>query len=211
MSQGHDTDRHTGVDDHAMRAFITAASSVHPSASTWCVGWSAHDLVAHVAAADAECADLIEEHLAGRPTRDTRSWEEREAPYLALPYDRLRDAVISNAARFGRAVSAMAETDTIEYTGWTMSPARLRIHSHSEAAMHRYDLVGDDPTSQELLSKPALTKDVVAVFDAIPGLAENRRWVQAPFTTRPLRLRASGQPDVLVEPGSGLSLVPPHR
>jgi hypothetical protein len=71
--------------DEAMRAFLVALSRVEPSAPTWSSGWSAHEVTAHVAAAAQERADLIEEHLAGHPARATRTWQEREPPFRALP------------------------------------------------------------------------------------------------------------------------------
>lgn len=195
------------LEDRAIAAFVTAFAGVDPSAPTWCVGWSARETAAHVGAADAECADLVEEHLAGKPTRPTRTWDEREQPYRAMPGEQLRDALISNAIRFQRATAAMDVADTIVFTGWTMSAKLLRTHSSSEAAVHRWDLVGADRTSVELLSDPVLTRHVVTLFTAIPELDENTRWMRPSFASEPLRLRAAGQPDVLVTPGSGLSLV----
>ena len=46
-----------GVRDEAMRAFITSLSRLAPTAPTWCPGWSAHELTAHVTAAAAERDD----------------------------------------------------------------------------------------------------------------------------------------------------------
>lgn len=197
-----------GIEDRAIAAFVAAFAGIDPTAPTWCVGWSARETAAHVGAADAECADLVEEHLAGKPTRPTRTWDEREEPYRAMSGGPLRDALIANALRFQRAVGGMDESDTIVFTGWTMSGKLLRTHSSSEATMHRWDLVGSDPTSVELLGDPALTRHVVTLFTAVPELDENGRWSQPRFTTEPLRLRAAGQPDVLVTPGTGLTVVP---
>jgi hypothetical protein len=51
-------------------ALMSTLSEVSPSAPTACVGWSAHHIVAHLAAGSKEIADLIEERLlAGRPGR----------------------------------------------------------------------------------------------------------------------------------------------
>jgi hypothetical protein len=195
------------IGDEAMRAFLSALPSREATASTWCLGWSTHEVVAHVAAAAQERADLIEENRSGQSSRPTRSWEVREPPFRSLPDALLRERLITEAVRFERAVSTMSGTDSIEYTGWTMTAERLRSHSHSEAVLHRWDLVGDDDTSRRLLSEPALTTHAVAVFTALPALPEARRWLDARFTDRPVRLRSAGQPDVLVEPGTGLSLV----
>ncbi len=197
------------VADEAMRAFISALSAVQPDAPTWCVGWSAHEVLAHVTAAAQERADLIEEHLAGKPGRATRSWEEREPPLRALPDAALRERLHVEAPRFERAVASLGQWRSIEYTGWTTTGPRLRTHSHSEAALHRWDLVGDDHTSRVLLSNPSLTEHALAVFAAIPALDEAQRWVKARFTAGPVRLRVPDQPDVLVEPGQAPCLVAP--
>jgi hypothetical protein len=73
------------ISDQAMRSFIAALPAEEATAPTWCPGCSSHELVAHVAAAAQERADLIEEHLAGRPARPARSWEKREPPFRHCP------------------------------------------------------------------------------------------------------------------------------
>lgn len=198
------------IQDEAMRAFVSALSNVEATAPTWCLGWSAHEVVAHVTAAAEERANLIEEYLAGRPSRPTRSREEREPPFRALPDTSLRDRLVVEAARFERAVAALDERDTIVYTGWSMTARLLRTHSRSEAALHRWDLVGDDQISVRLLSDQALTDHALAVFTAIPGLLEAQRWLKASFTSQQVRFRTPGQPDVLVKPEEGLLLAPPE-
>ena len=197
------------IDDEAMRSFIAALPAREATAPTWCPGWSSHEVVAHVAAAAQERADLIEEHLVGRPGRPTRSWEKREPPFRALPDPQLRQCLVAEAARFERAVGGMTDDDSVDYTGWAMSAEQLRTHSHSEASLHRWDLVGDDEISRRLLAQPKLTSHALAAFAALPALLEAQRWIDPSFTTGPLRLRSPGQPDVLVEPGFGLSLVSP--
>jgi hypothetical protein len=99
--------------DDAMRAFISSASELPASAPTWCSGWSAHDLTAHVTAAAEERADLIDDHLAGKPSRATRSWEVREPPFRAMSDAVLRERLQEHAVRFERNVSALREDDTI--------------------------------------------------------------------------------------------------
>lgn len=192
--------------DEAMRAFISTVSRLEATAPTWCSGWSAHDLCAHVAAAAQERADLIEEHLAGRPPRATRSWEVREPPLRAMPAAALRECLKEQAIRFESALASMPEDDTITYTGWVMSAERLHMHSHSEAVLHRWDLMGDDEVSVRLLSNPAMVSHALAVFDAVPGLAEAQRWRRRDLVRWPLVLRSANREDVVVTPGEGLSL-----
>jgi len=170
--------RDPALRDEAMNEFLSALAARAPSAPTWCEGWSAHELAAHVAGAAEERAHLIEEHLCGRPPRATRSWEEREPPLRALPDVVLRDRLWREATRFERAVARLDTRATIDYTGWSMTAERLIAHSHSEAVLHRWDLVGGDDISERLLADPGMVTHALAVFEAIPQLAEARRWVK---------------------------------
>jgi hypothetical protein len=179
--------------DEAMRAFISAVSRLQATAPTWCTGWSAHEITAHVTAAAQERADLVDEHLAGKPARATRSWEEREPPFRAMPDAELREQLVEQAVRFETSVAALEEDDTIMYTGWAMTAQRLRMHSHSEAVLHRWDLVGDDDVSVRLLSDPAMVTHAFAVFDAIPALAEAQRWRRSGVAVTPQGLAATPQ------------------
>ena len=191
--------------DEAMREFIASLSRLRATAPTWCSGWSAHELTAHVTAAAEERANLIDDHLAGRPSRATRSWEVREPPFRALPDTELRERLVEHAVRFELNVAALDAADTIVYTGWAMTAERLRMHSHSEAALHRWDLLGDDDIGLRLLADPAMVTHALAAFDALPALAEARRWRRPDLLPRPIALRSDGRPDVVVTPGHGLS------
>ncbi|WP_345608554.1 maleylpyruvate isomerase N-terminal domain-containing protein [Pseudonocardia adelaidensis] len=201
-------DRNGGITDPAMAALIGSLSRLEPTAPTWCAGWSAHSIAAHITGAAQERADLIEEHLAGLPGRATRSWEEREAPLRELDGQVLRDRLLIEATRFERNVAAMDPEDALEYTGWTMTAGRMRAHSHSEAALHRWDLVGDDALSRMFMSEPRLTDHALAAFAAIPALNEAQRWSTAAFSVGSFRLRSAGLDDVLIRRGSAPLLVP---
>jgi uncharacterized protein (TIGR03083 family) len=190
--------------DEAMREFISSLSQLSATAPTWCPGWSAHDLTAHVTAAAEERAALIDDHLAGKPTRPTRSWEVREPPFRAMPDAVLRERLVEHAIRFESSVAALGERDTVGYTGWAMTAERLRMHSRSEAVLHRWDLVGDDDIGIRLLSDPAMVTHALAVFDAVPALQESQRWQRSNVLPRPVILR-SGRAEVVVTPGEGLS------
>jgi len=65
-----------------------------PAAPTACSQWTVHDLVAHLAAGAKENADLIEDRLAGRVARATRTFAEREPSFVAMPDERLREELI---------------------------------------------------------------------------------------------------------------------
>jgi hypothetical protein len=118
--------------------------------------------------------------------------------------------LLTEAARFEHAVDRLPGDDSLEYTGWTTTAARLRMHSHSEAALHRWDIVGDDDVSVELLSDPAMIDHAIAVFAAIPALREARRW-SLPTVPPSIRLRAPGQPDAVPVPGGPPRLEPPRE
>lgn len=115
---------------------------------------------------------------------------------------------MEHAIRFEAGVAALAVCDTIIYTGWAMTAERLRMHSRSEAVLHRWDLVGDDDISIRLLSDPAMVSHAVAVFDGLPALVEAQRWRRPDLVPRPVILRSDGRPDVVVTPGEGLSTGP---
>lgn len=113
------------VRDEAMRAFITTLSALEETGPTWCPGWSVHYLTAHVAAAAEERANLIEDYLAGKPGRATRSWEVREPPFRAMPDAALRQKLVEQAVRFEPSAAALNTDDAIVYTGWAMTAERL--------------------------------------------------------------------------------------
>ena len=81
----------TSEQHDSVEVFMTALASVPSDAPTACTEWTAHNVATHLAAGVEERNVLIEDALASRPSRDTRSFAEREAPYLAMPDDTLRE------------------------------------------------------------------------------------------------------------------------
>ncbi len=178
---------------------LAALDDVAPDAPTVCAGWTAHDVAAHLAAGAKELADLIEERLDGRPPRPTRGFEEREAPFRDLPPDELRRRLLQENVRKLAAYDALGQLDdpTIAFTGTRLRAEELATHSRSEAAIHRWDLVGDDDTSTEQLGQPELTVHAVKVLGAMPVLNESAHALAE-------RAVAAGKPDlhvVLRSPG----------
>src|SRR5438094_680113 len=80
-------------------ALLEALQELPPSARTACEGWTAHHIVAHLAAGAKEIADLVEERLDGRPGRPTRGFEERETPFRAVRHDQLLEDLVSHSIR----------------------------------------------------------------------------------------------------------------
>jgi hypothetical protein len=135
-------------------------------------------MVAHLAAGAKEVADLIEESLDGLPERPTRGFEERELPFRALLHDELRNRLVAENKRKLIAYDALRERSdnpTISFTGTRVSVEEMEMHSRSEAAIHRWDLVGDDDASNELLAQPELTAHAVKVLDRMVTLDESAR------------------------------------
>ena len=183
------------------QALLAALEEVAPSARTACEGWTAHDIAAHLAAGAKENADLIENKLAGGPRRATRGFAEREAPFAALADDELRKALATQAARKRAAVDALADSGdpVFEFTGRTFTVAQTVTHTRSEAALHRWDLVGDDAISDRLLAQPELTRHAVEVLNTLPMLYEAPGWrADHAGVTNDLRivLRSPGADDI---------------
>jgi Mycothiol maleylpyruvate isomerase N-terminal domain len=181
--------------------FVTALGAAAPDAPTACTEWTAHEVAAHLAAGLEECNALIGDALAGRPTRDTRTFTEREAPYLALPDEELR-LRLNEHLTLGLKVLDDFRTSgpdaSVEFTGAAFTAAQMTVHIGSELAIHRWDLVGDDPIGQVLLSDPALTRHAVFTLNALPMLAEapTNRVADTGLRDTTVVLRAVGEPDV---------------
>jgi hypothetical protein len=164
-----------------------------------------HDIAAHLAAGAKEVADLVEHALEGRGERPTRAFDEREAPFRAMPYEDVLDHLVIESKRKLRAYTALDESAhrTIAFTGTRIDADRLATHARSEAAIHRWDVVGDDDVSRDLLGQPELTSHAVWVLNAMPGLQESiaslgERAAAAATGGFTLALTAERRPDVLV-------------
>jgi uncharacterized protein (TIGR03083 family) len=197
------TETTTGTSPAESRAFMAALNGVAPDASTACAEWTAHDLVAHLAAGAEEIAELIEDRLANKPPRPTRAFDEREAPFAELPDDQLRQAMVHQSRRkiaATQALSTLGGDATFEFTGRPFTAVQLETHSRSEAALHRWDLIGDDEVGDELLAQPELTRHAVEVLNTLPVLNEapgTRAAAGGLFHTRVV-LRSPDQPDVVL-------------
>jgi uncharacterized protein (TIGR03083 family) len=144
-------------------------------APTACPGWTAHELVAHLAAGAAEESALIDAHLRGEPARTTRGFAEREAPYRALPHDELLATLVEEGARLTARITdlrAQGDDVAVTFTGRPMTADGFAMHSRSECALHRWDLVGSDVVSAELLARPELTQHAVRVLSEMTTLPE---------------------------------------
>ncbi len=117
-----------------------------------------------------------------------------------MPDERLRDALVHERARAQAAVGALERRHgTISFTGRPFTAAQLTTHVRSEAALHRWDLVGDDAVGDGLLAQPELTRHAVEILDTLPVLTETPRSRARLADVSGLRivLRAPGEPDVV--------------
>jgi uncharacterized protein (TIGR03083 family) len=162
-----------GMDE--ITAFLTALDRTAPDAPTRCADWTAHDLLAHIVAGTEEMLRLTELASAGEPSSATRAFEERERPWRAVPDAELRLAFLDVGARFLAALETASPDLLVAFTGWSMTADDLRRHGRSELAIHRWDLVGDDTTSAQLLSQPDLIEHSRTTLLSMPGLLEASR------------------------------------
>jgi hypothetical protein len=72
-------------------------------------------------------------------------------------------------------LETLPSVQAVPFTGWAMSVDQLRTHARSELVLHRWDLVGDDKWSTQLLAQPDLLAHGRAALAAMPTLKEARR------------------------------------
>jgi hypothetical protein len=202
-----------GTDINETQAFLETLDRLPPNALTACAGWTVHDITAHVAAGADEIARLFEAYGEGLPVPPTRTFDEREPEYRAMDDAALRKRLFTASMRMGSAMQAVfaREPDAvIPFTGQPMTAAAFAMHSRSECAIHRWDMVGDDEVSWKLLSQPEITAHAVNVL--APMLFSRGCGAGlAPAGGFEARIRATGQPDLLVRrdnAGPQLSLEP---
>ena len=121
------------------RELMKTLADADPAAHTACSEWTVHDLVAHLAAGAKENADLIEDALAGRPARATRTFTEREPAFVAMPDEHLRQELIHQSRRKLAALEELSDRGpdaTYQFTGRPFSAALAYTHGRSEAAGH---------------------------------------------------------------------------
>lgn len=202
-------------------AFLTCLQDTPPRALTACAQWTAHDVGAHLAGACQEVLRHLRAHREGHALRRTRAFEEREAPFRQLaPAALLRSLEEGEeAVRSELAAILAAEPDAV--VTWTRRKMRVdafSTHLRSECALHRWDLVGDDATSGELLRSFELLQHAVTAIGAGPMTA---RGVAGGGVARSLRIGSDGQPDLVVgigpvpslafaEPGAARTLTADH-
>jgi len=194
------------------QAFLETLDGLPPTAATACAGWTVHEITAHMAAGADEIARLLEAYGEGLPVPATRGWEEREAPYRAMDDAALRRQLFTASARMASAMGAVFSHEpnaVIPFTNMPMKAATFAMHSRSECAIHRWDMVGDDEVSWQLLSQPEITQHAVNLLG--PLLLSRGCAGAAPASPFSARLRTAQHPDIVVShnaTGALVALVP---
>jgi hypothetical protein len=99
---------------------------------------------------------------------------------------------------------ALADTDdpAFEFTGRKFTVPQFSTHLRSESALHRWDIVGDDDISEQLLTQADLTRHAVDLLNTLPLLYEAPEWrAEHAGVTGRLRivLRSPQTTDILYE------------
>src|SRR5262249_44368802 len=114
----------------------------------------------------------------------------------------LRDRLVVEALRLRVAIDALDAQQAVAFAGRTSHATDLTMHGRSEAALHRWDLVGDDDESAELLAQPELTAHALGVLNGMldgSGESVGARAQRADLTRGTELVFASpGQADVVL-------------
>jgi hypothetical protein len=181
--------------------FLSALDSSVPEALTACPARTVHLLAAHVAGNYREITRHVDAYLAGTPLMRTRTFDEREPEFRVLSAPELTSAIADGEQRMRASIEELLDREPDPVLRWTnrqVHAAGFLKHSRSECAVHRWDMAGDDSVSEKLLSQQELFEHVVTFIGPLPMTA--RGIATGAGTGRPLRvrIRAAGQPDLLI-------------
>jgi uncharacterized protein (TIGR03083 family) len=196
------------------QGFADAVQARRSDAGTWCEGWTVRDVLIHNTGNADEFARVLGAHMEGHPV-ETRSFEEREAPYRAMTDVELWSAFVAQCEQLvdvTQAAERYLPPDTaIMWTGRKVTPDFFAEHMREEMVLHRWDMTGDDATAMHSLMQPWMTEH--SVYDVgTPLLAKGTTGLDLGPTGRiEGRLRCPGTDDVLVAAtaqGNTIELVP---
>lgn len=185
-----------------IETFLSTLNSLPADAPTACEGWTAHEIAAHLAAGIEEVAELIEDTVNDVPSRPTRGFDEREAPYREMTNPDVRRALAEIVDRAGAALEALAAKDvpvTFFDRKWTAE--EMQVHASNEFAMHRWDLIGDDALIDEYLAPLSVTESAIKTLNTLKVLKEGPtfRAERAGLTDIRVVLRCPDQPDIALD------------
>jgi hypothetical protein len=186
-------------------AFLDARRHVDADVVSACAGWTAHEVTAHLAGIIVEITRHLRPYLAGRPVPETRSFEDREADLQSMVDADLCRLMAAEEVKMRSLLDQVLTREphaVIRWTGRQMAVATFEPHLRSEFAIHRWDIVGDDQTSSELLGQPDLTEHALGVLGEILT-RRGRMCDPTPAEDFHVRLRSGSTPDVRLVVESG--------
>lgn len=186
-------------------AFRDAVADRDPERGTACATWTVRDLVRHQIGSAVELGRVLSAHLDGETVPPTRTFEEREAPYLRTSFDECR-GILQRAVEDLAGVVDRARGEPgalIPWTGRQMRAAAFGEHMRSELILHRWDLTGDDDINTEHLGQRWVLEHAVEDVGAPLLKARAGRAGDERFSAR---IRSEGQPDVLLTGGPAPSV-----
>lgn len=186
-------------------AFFDARQHTAPEVVSACEGWTAHEVTAHLTGAAAEITRHLQPYLKSDPVPTTRTFEQREPPFRAMDDASLCRRLENEEQRMRSVIEQVLDQEpdaAIPWTGRQMAVAKFVPHMRNEFAIHRWDFVGDDDISTELLAQPELTEHAVSVLGRIL-LRRGADHDPAPDQDFHVRLRAGKARDIrlVVEAG----------
>lgn len=177
-------------------AFHEALQGLPANSLTACAGWTAHEVVAHLTSGAELLVEQARAHLDGEPAPQVDDWAVRDLPYQALDDSELRQRLVAGEREMTELLTGFAPADVIPGLGWGMPAGEIVLHMRQEFAVHRWDLVGDDPVGDKLLAQPELLGHSVRMLAGSLVAAGDGTDFSA-------RLRSPGEPDLLVEVRDG--------
>lgn len=194
-----------------VEAFLTSLQSLPSDAPTACAGWTAHEVAAHLAAGIEEVAELIEDTVNEAPSRPTRGFEEREAPYRAMDDADVRDALVKIIERATTALAAQDEKRvSVAFFDRSWTAEEFGLHTGNEFAMHRWDIIGDDELGDTFMTPPHAVASALKTLNTLTVLEEapTARAARAGLTDARIVLRCPDQPDIafVVDPAGAAHL-----
>ncbi len=184
-----------------VEALLETLERTPPNALSACPGRTAHTIGAHVAGAYEEIARHAEAFAAGSPLLTTRTFDEREAGYRMMTPAEQHPWIERNEERMRRSVAEVLELEPDPVMRWTGRQVKVRgflKHMRSECVLHRWDIVGDDETSWQLLSRYELMAHAVAFLGPLPMTARGIAAGAGTGRTLHARIRAGDQKDLVI-------------
>jgi len=181
--------------------FLDTLDSSPANALTACPARTAHLLGAHMAGSYKEIARHVEAYMSGSPLARTRTFDERELEFRAMSAPQLLSRIADGEERMRILIGELLEREpdpVLRWTGRQVHAAEFIKHSRSECAVHQWDLAGDSAVSDKLLSQQELFEHLVNFIGALPMTARGMATGAGTGRSLQARVRAYGQPDLLI-------------